>query len=90
MLKPLGDKVLLRLVTAEDATGMTDSGIYIPDSEKVIDQQRIIVATGPDIKNKGLEKDVKVLLTALSMKERYEEGETVYEIVKETDILGIL
>ena len=90
MLKPLGDKALLRAVTVEDSTAKTASGIIVPDSAKTVDQQRIVVALGPDIKNKTIKVGDKVVLTSMMMKEVYEEGDDKYEIVKETDILGIL
>ena len=92
MLKPLGDKILLRVPTVEDAEA-TASGIFLPDSAKNPeneDMRRIVVSVGPDTKNKGLKKNASVLLTQLSMREKYHDGVDVYEIVKETDILGII
>lgn len=42
-LKPLGDKVVVQVVDAED---MTASGIYLPDSAKKKPQEGRIVAVG--------------------------------------------
>lgn len=93
MLKPLGNRVVLRML---EAATKTKSGLYIPDSAQEKPQQGVVVAVGPGQRNEKGE------IVPVSVK----EGETVLIgkwsgveihlkdskllIIPETDILGIL
>lgn len=91
MLKPLGDRVLIEPLAAEE---VTKSGIIIPDSAKEERSEGKIVALGSGIvKGKKYEFSVKVgdkvLFGKYSGDEVKIDGRE-YKIVKEEDILGIL
>jgi chaperonin GroES len=91
MLKPLGDRVLIEPLAAEE---VTKSGIIIPDSAKEERSEGKIVALGSGIvKGKKYEFSVKVgdkvLYGKYSGEEVKIEGKE-YKIIKEEEILGIL
>lgn len=91
-LKPLGDKVVLQHVKAEEKTS---SGIILPDSAKEKPQEAVVVAVGP-----GKEVDGKV--TAMQVKKgdkviyskyagtNVKLEETEYVVVSQTDIIAIV
>ena len=90
MLKPLGDKVVLRPLNDEDDNGKTKSGIIIPNSaSKTPDQEGIIIVVGPDVKSPLIKEGERVMVSSITMKELFTEEDVVYSIIKETDILGI-
>ena len=75
MLLPLGDRLVLKQVVAEETT---KSGIVLPGQSKEKPQEAEIVAAGPDVKAELKEGDtVKV-------------DEEEYIIVKEEDVLAVL
>jgi len=91
-LKPLGDRVLIRFVEAEEKIG----SIIIPDTAKEKPQQGIIEAVGDgriDEKGKRLPMHVKagqqVLFGRWSGTEVRLEGKE-YMVLRETDILAVL
>ena len=92
-LQPLGDRVLVEPMEAEDKT---EGGIYIPDTAKEKQQKGRIVAVG-----KGrLQDDGKIVPLEVKVEDkviygRYSGTEikiqgTDYLILKEEDILGII
>ncbi|HHW38720.1 MAG TPA: co-chaperone GroES [Bacillales bacterium] len=93
MLKPLGDRVVIELVEAEEKTA---SGIVLPDTAKEKPQEGRIVAVGT---GRVLDNGEKV---ALEVKEgdriifsKYAGTEVKYEgkeylIIRENDVLAIV
>ena len=93
VIRPLGDRVLLELLPAEETT---KSGIIIPDTAKDQSQQAKVVAVGPgkfDDEGKRVPMDVKdndvVLIPKYGGDEFKFEGEE-YKIVSADDILAIV
>lgn len=91
-LVPLGDRVVLKQLVAEETT---KSGIVLPGQAKEKPQQAEVVAVGPggmvDGKEVGMRVKVgdKVIYTKYSGTEvKVEEEE--YIIVKQSDILAIV
>lgn len=91
MLKPLGDRVLIEPLEAEE---VTKSGIIIPDSAKEERSEGKIIALGSGIvKGKKYEFSVKVGDKVLYGKYAGEEVKIdgdEYKVIKEEDILGVL
>ena len=91
-LKPLGDKVVLRQILAEETT---KSGIILPGQAKEKPQQAEVVAVGPggvvDGKEVVMNVNVgdKVIYTKYSGTEVKLDEET-FIIVKQSDILAII
>ena len=93
MLKPLGDRVVIELVEAEEKTA---SGIVLPDTAKEKPQEGRVVAVGT---GRVLDNGEKV---ALEVKEgdriilsKYAGSEVKYEgkeylIIRENDVLAIV
>lgn len=93
MIKPLGDRVVLKLIEQEQRT---ESGIVLPDTAKEKPQQGEVVAVGSGrILDNGqrveLEVNVgdKVIFSKYAGTEVKIDGEE-YLIVNERDILAIL
>ncbi|AVX20443.1 MAG: co-chaperone GroES [Bacillota bacterium] len=93
MLKPLGDRVVLKLIEQEQRT---ESGIVLPDTAKEKPQQGEVVAVGSGrILDNGqrVELEVKVgdkvIFSKYAGTEVKVDGEE-YLIVNERDILAIL
>ncbi|HBI26911.1 MAG TPA: co-chaperone GroES [Peptococcaceae bacterium] len=91
-LKPLGEKVVLKLVDAEEKT---EGGIMLPDSAKKKPQKGEVVAVGSGKVTENGEKiplevkiGDKVVFSQYSGTE-VKDGEEEYLIVFERDILGI-
>lgn len=92
-VKPLGDRILLKQVEAEEKTS---GGIVIPDTAKEKPQQAEVVAVGEGKKKEdgtviplSIKKGDRVLYGKYSGTE-IEVGGEDYLIVKEEDILGIV
>ena len=92
-LKPLGDRVVVVPIAADDHT---TSGLFLPESAKEKPQQGKIVAAGPGNRTENGERiplDVKVQDTVLYAKYG---GTTIkldgqeYLILRETDVLAIV
>lgn len=91
-LVPLGDKVVLKQLVAEETT---KSGIVIPGQAKEKPQQAEVVAVGPGgmVDGKEVEMQVKVGQTVIYSKYagtevKLEEEEFI--IVKQSDIVAIV
>ena len=92
MLKPLGDRVVIRVLEQEEKTA---SGIFLPDTAKEKPSQGEVVAVGPGkVQDNGsrVALDVKVgdkiIFSKYAGTEVKYEG-TKYLIVSERDILAI-
>ncbi|MCH4179334.1 MAG: co-chaperone GroES [Megasphaera sp.] len=93
MLKPLGDRVVIRVLEQEEKTA---SGIFLPDTAKEKPSQGEIVAAGPgkvqdDGKRVALDVKVgdKIIFSKYAGTEVKFEGQD-YLIVSERDILAII
>ena len=93
MLKPLGDRVVIRVLEQEEKTA---SGILLPDTAKEKPSQGEVVAVGPgkvqdDGKRVALDVTVgdKIIFSKYAGTEVKFEG-TKYLIVSERDILAII
>ena len=102
MLKPLGDKVLIEPLAAEEKT---KSGIIIPDSAKEAPAEGKVVAlgTGKLADGKKHEFSVKVgdkvlygkysgdevELEYTDSSNAFKNGKKTYKVMKEDEILGI-
>lgn len=87
-LAPLGDRVVLKPLAAEETT---KSGIVLPGTEKEKPQQAEVVAVGPgneEVKMEVKEGD-KVIYSKYSGTE-IKDGEETVIIVSQTDILAII
>lgn len=93
MLKPLGNRVVIRVLEQEEKTA---SGIFLPDTAKEKPSQGEVVAVGPgklqdDGKRVALDVKVgdKIIFSKYAGTEVKFEG-TKYLIVSERDILAII
>lgn len=93
MLKPLGDRVVIRVLEQEEKTA---SGIFLPDTAKEKPSQGEVIAVGSgklldDGKRLALEVKVgdKIIFSKYAGTEVKFEG-TDYLIVSERDILAII
>ena len=82
--KPLGEKVLVKEVQAENKTA---SGIYIPDSAKEKPSTANVVAVGSEIKE--IKKNDNVVFGQYSGTKINLEGQD-YLILELKDILGVM
>ena len=93
MLKPLGDRIIAKAVSAEE---MTAGGIVLPDSAKEKPQEADIIAVGPGMQldsGKTAPMDVKVGERVLFGKYAGTEvkvGAEEYVILRQDDVLAIL
>ena len=90
-LKPLGDRVVIKKVEAEEKT---KSGIVLPSSAKEQPQIAEVLAIGPDITNDEKKKDQikigdKVIFSQYSGTEVKLDNKEV-TILKLTDILAVV
>lgn len=92
MFQPLGDRVLVKPLAAEEKT---KAGIYIPDTAKEAPAQGEVVALGNGKLREGKKHDFsvkkgdKVLYSKYAGDELKFDG-TDYKVMKEDEILGIL
>ena len=92
MIRPLGDRVVLRAVQREEKT---TSGIVLPDTAKEKPQEAEVIAIGP-----GHYEDGKLVAVSVKVGDRvifskYAGTEVKYNeeellIVREADILGVV
>ncbi len=92
MLLPLGDRVVLKQVVAEETT---KSGIIIPGQTKEKPQQAEVVAVGPGGLVDGKEVEMLVAVGDLVIYSKYagtevELDDQEYIIVKQNDILAVI
>lgn len=92
MLKPLSDRVLIKMVEAEETT---KSGIILSATAKEKPQIAEIIAIGPGVETEDkkvkmyVEKGQRVIINKYSGTEvKYEDEE--YIIIKQDDILAIV
>ncbi len=92
-LKPLGDRVIVTPIEADD---QTPTGLFLPETAKEKPQQGKVIAAGPGARKEDGDRiamDIKVDDTVLYA--RY-GGTTIkldgkeYLILKETDVLAIV
>lgn len=93
-IKPLGDRVLLKVLEAKDKT---EAGIYLPDTAKEKPQEAEVIAVGPGKVLEGgsrqkpeIKKGDKVLFGKYSGTEVSTKKGDNYLIVREEDILAIV
>lgn len=93
MLKPLGDRVVIRVLEQEEKTA---SGIFLPDTAKEKPSQGEVVAVGPgkvldDGKRAAIDVKVgdKIIFSKYAGTEVKFEGQQ-YLIVRDSDILAII
>lgn len=91
-LKPLGDRVVLKQLVAEETT---KSGIVLPGQKKEKPQQAEVVAVGPGgvVDGKEVKMEVKVGDQVIYSKYSGTEvklDDEEYIIVKQSDILAII
>ena len=92
-IKPLGDKVIVKRVEAEDKTA---GGIVLPDTAKEKPKRGIVLAVGSGrLLDDGtrsemqLKKSDEVLFTSYAGTEIKVSGEE-YLIMDESDVLGVI
>ncbi|WP_018130968.1 co-chaperone GroES [Effusibacillus pohliae] len=92
MIKPLGDRVVIKAVEREEKTA---SGIVLPDTAKEKPQEGEVIAVGPGRYEDGkrIELDVKVGDRVIFSK--YAGTEVKYDnveylILRENDILAVI
>ena len=91
-LKPLGDRVVLKQVEAEETTA---SGIVLPGQAQEKPQQAEVIAVGPGgiVNGKEVKMEVEVGNTVIYSKYAGTEVKmdgTDYIIVKQEDILAVI
>lgn len=92
MIKPLGDRVLVKPLAAEEKT---KSGIYIPNSSKEAPAQGQVIALGNGKIKDGkthsfsVKKNDKILYSKYAGDE-VKIDDVEYKIMREEEILGIL
>lgn len=92
MIKPLCDKILIKMCESEDKT---KSGIILSASSKEKPQIAEVVAVGPGGKVDGEEVQIQVKVKDKVIVSKYAGTEIKYEgedylIVKQSDILAIV
>ena len=93
LLKPLGDRIVIELIEAEEKTS---SGIVLPDSAKEKPQEGKVVAAGTGrVLENGQRVDLEVKEGDRIIFSKYAGTEVKYEgneylILRESDILAII
>ena len=93
MLKPLGDRIVIELVEAEEKTA---SGIIVPDSAKEKPQEGKVIAAGTGrVLENGQRIDLEVKEGDRIMFSKYSGTEVKYEgieylILRESDVLAVI
>ena len=93
MLKPLGDRIVIELIEAEEKTS---SGIVLPDSAKEKPQEGKVIAVGTGrVLENGQRVDLEVSEGDRIIFSKYSGTEVKYEgteylILRESDILAII
>ena len=91
-LKPLGDRVVLKQLVAEETT---KSGIVLPGQAKEKPQQAEVIAVGPGGVVDGKEVTMQVKVGDKVIYSKYsgtevEVEEEKYVVVKQNDILAVI
>ena len=92
MIKPLGDRVLIKMVEAEETT---KSGIILSSSAQEKPQIAEVIEVGPGIDLDGQKVEMQVKKGDKIITSKYSGTEVKYEgqeyiIVKQSDILAIV
>lgn len=93
MLKPLGDRIVIELIEAEEKTS---SGIVLPDSAKEKPQEGKVVAAGTGrVLENGQRVELEVKEGDRIIFSKYAGNEVKYEgneylILRESDVLAII
>ncbi|SIT92571.1 co-chaperone GroES [Edaphobacillus lindanitolerans] len=93
MLKPLGDRIIIELIEAEETTS---SGIVLPDSAKEKPQEGKVIAVGTGrYLDNGTKVDLEVkegdhIIFSKYAGTEVKYGGEEYLILRENDILAIL
>lgn len=93
LLKPLGDRIVIELVEAEEKTS---SGIVLPDSAKEKPQEGKVIAAGTGrVLENGQRIDLEVKEGDRIIFSKYSGTEVKYEgneylILRETDVLAVI
>ena len=92
MLKPLGDRVVIRVLEKEEKT---QSGIFLPDTAKEKPQVAEIIAVGPGGLVDGKEVTMQVSVGDRVLISKYAGTEVKidnveYTILRQSDILAIV
>ena len=93
MLKPLGDRIIAKVTTAEETTA---GGIVLPDTAKEKPQEGEVVAVGPGTQldsGKRCPMDVKVgdrIIYGKYAGTEVKVGGEEYIILRQEDVLAIL
>ncbi|ARJ38661.1 co-chaperone GroES [Sporosarcina sp. P21c] len=93
MLKPLGDRIIIELIEAEEKTS---SGIVLPDSAKEKPQEGKVIAAGTGrVLENGQRVELEVTEGDRIIFSKYAGTEVKYEgteylILRESDILAII
>ncbi len=92
MLKPLGDRIVIKPTAAEE---MTKGGIVLPDSAKEKPREGEVLAVGPGkVLDTGVKVPMEVKLGDKVMYSRYggtevKIGSDEYVILRQDDVLAI-
>ncbi|MEK7613694.1 MAG: co-chaperone GroES [Patescibacteria group bacterium] len=94
-LKPLGDRVVVRMLTDLERGTTTASGIIIPDSAQEKSSEGVVIAVGPGRFDDGARVPMNVSAGDRVLFSKYGHEEVKvngveYLIVSETNILAIL
>jgi len=84
--EPLKDRLL---VTREEQSNQTASGLYIPDTAKEKPLEGMVTAVGPDAKADGINVGDKVVFANFSGMEIVIEGQE-YLILLSKEVLGLI
>lgn len=93
MLKPLGDRIVIELIEAEEKTA---SGIVLPDSAKEKPQEGKVLAVGNGrVLDNGTRAEVDVQVGDRVLYSKYAGTEVKYDgkevlILRESDILAVI
>jgi chaperonin GroES len=92
MIKPLGDRVVIKRVEAEETT---KSGIILTGAAKEKPQEALVVAVGPGKFEDGNQIKMEVKVGDKVLFSKYSGNEIKYDgeeliILKQDDILGII
>ena len=93
MLKPLGDRIVIELIEAEEKTS---SGIVLPDSAQEKPQEGNVIAAGTGrVLDNGQRIDLEVKEGDRIIFSKYSGTEVKYEgneylILRESDVLAII
>ncbi len=85
MLLPLGDRLVLKQVVAEETT---KSGIVLPGQSKEKPQEATVVAVGKDVKAELKEGDTVIYSKYAGNTVKLDEDEFI--ILKEEDVLAVV